>query len=123
MHFSCEKIYSDVTPSALNDLNQISHMSFKQCLRYVKPGKVTSKTELNIWASLPNEKDLGPFSNILLYGHELPMKLNAHKALIKLVKRGWLKVYKVHRHPQTGTRVDNHPFTFILKKEKDSHVS
>ena len=103
----------DVTENKLYELRGISHWNGKSGLSEIKIGKKITKTEKEVFDRYEDETDLGPFSKVLLYGKNIPYSKNDHKALIKLIKRGWFKVFEIQSEEYPNG------FTYILKKERN----
>lgn len=105
-------LYSDknnVTRELLNEI--VTYVSYNwsdyKKIALVKPNSKLTDTELNLLNTLSDTLDLGYISKALLFSKALNLNKNNHKALIKLLYRGLLSVYRIYINNQD---------TYILKK-------
>ena len=100
---------NNVTRELLNEI--VSYASYNwsnyKSIALVKPNSKLSNTELELLNNLPDILDLGFYSKVLLFSPKINLNKNNHKALIKLLYRGLLSVYKVY--------INNND-TYLLKK-------
>lgn len=108
----------DVTQDKLAELRYSSFLNHSRYypFRKIKVGKKITKTEIQVFSQYSEETDLGPYSKVLFYGRNIPYNLDNHKALIKLILRGYFKIYQVDKKTckeyPTG-------FTYILRKDNN----
>jgi len=111
--------WENVTKEKLEEIRRTSKFSEKYAISQAKAAKKVSGTEETVFEKLPDELDLGTWSDVLLYSpvEEIRYLSKAeHTAFIKLVDRGWFQVYRVAKPVS-----DQYPsgFTYVLKKTKE----